>query len=147
VSLKIPALRERGEDVILLARQVLADLTPTGGRRVIDFSPAAIAAIVKYPWPGNVRELRNAIEHALVLGDGPTIEPGDLPESIRGAPPQPTGPDDPTLIRLPANLDWIEGRAIEAALKATGGNRTKAAAILGINRVTLYKKLKEEPKE
>jgi two-component system response regulator AtoC len=146
VSLRIPALRERGEDVVLLARQVLADLATTASRRVHDFSPAALRSIRAYPWPGNVRELRNAIEHALVLGDGSIIEPGDLPESIRGAPPPTNGPDDPSLLRLPANLEWIEGRAIEAALKATGGNRTKAAAILGINRVTLYKKLKEEPK-
>jgi two-component system response regulator AtoC len=145
VSVKIPSLRERGEDVVLLARQLLGDLSGSAGRRVTDFSPGALAIVRSYPWPGNVRELRNAIEHALVLGDDATILPSDLPESMRAAAVQTAGPtdDDPHVVRLPAKLDWLEARAIEAAMVVTGGNRTRAAALLGINRVTLYKKLKE----
>jgi DNA-binding NtrC family response regulator len=152
VQVRIPALRERGDDVALLARQILSDLAAATGRRVQDLSPGALAAIRAYPWPGNVRELRNAIEHALVLGDGPTIEACDLPDAVRAAGARPDEAEgaaalnnDSNLIKLPANLEWLEGRAIEAALRATGGNRTRAAALLGINRVTLYKKLKEGP--
>jgi DNA-binding NtrC family response regulator len=113
---------------------------------VVGLSPAALDAMRAYAWPGNVRELRNAIEHALVLGDGWTIEPSDLPEGIRAAAGT-KEPDDESLVRLPARLDLLERRAIAAALRATGGSRTRAAALLGINRVTLYKKLRGEPAE
>jgi DNA-binding NtrC family response regulator len=143
VSVRVPSLRDRADDIVLLANQILADVVSTAGRRVTGFSPRAIAALRAYSWPGNVRELRNAIEHALVLGDTPTIEPGDLPETVRGG-TAPTTIDGDT-VRLPANLVWLEDQAIQAALRVTNGNRTKAAALLGINRVTLYKKLKEEP--
>jgi DNA-binding NtrC family response regulator len=144
VSIRVPALRGRGDDVIVLAKQMLTDLGANAGRRVTGFSAAALGVVRAYAWPGNVRELRNAIEHALVLGDGPIVEPGDLPEMVRnaGVAPRVSSGD---VVQLPARLDWLEERAIEAALRSTGGNRTKAAAVLGINRVTLYKKLKEEP--
>ena len=145
VHVRIPALRERGDDVVLLADRLLADLQSAAGRRVRGFAPRALDVIRSYPWPGNVRELRNAIEHALVLGEGPLIEPTDLPPSISvtiaGAEPVEAAGDT---VKLPAKLEWLEERAIAAALRATGGNRTRAAALLGINRVTLYKKLREE---
>jgi two-component system response regulator HydG len=144
VTLKIPALRERGDDVRLLAEQILKDLAPFSARRVRGFSPAALAAIEQHAWPGNVRELRNAIEHALVLGDGPVIEPADLPEDVARVAAR-AEEADPAIVRLPMRLDALEERAIKAALTATRGNRTRAAALLGINRVTLYKKLREEP--
>ncbi len=85
ITLRIPSLRERGDDIRLLSEQILADLAPSAARRVRGFSPAALAAIQAYAWPGNVRELRNAIEHALVLGDGPLIEPADFPEIVSTA--------------------------------------------------------------
>ncbi len=144
ITLRIPALRERGDDIRLLAERIFADLVPGCARRVRGFSPAALAAISSYAWPGNVRELRNAIEHALVLGDGPLIEPSDLPETMAIANPPPPV-TDAALVRLPMRLDELEDVAIQAALAATRGNRTRAAALLGINRVTLYKKLREEP--
>ncbi|MEO8550014.1 MAG: sigma 54-interacting transcriptional regulator [Kofleriaceae bacterium] len=139
VTLGLPPLREREGDVVLLAERMLADLAPSAVRRVTGFSAEARAAITAYAWPGNARELRNAIEHALVLGETPLIQRADLPELVRGA----RGPAETptTSVPLPADLRWLEERAIEAALVATGGNRTKAAAILGINRVTLQKKL------
>jgi DNA-binding NtrC family response regulator/pSer/pThr/pTyr-binding forkhead associated (FHA) protein len=148
VSLHIPPLRERGEDLVLLARQILSDLKPTTARRVDDFTDAAIDAIRQYPWPGNVRELRNAVEHALVLGAEPLIEPTDFPEplgvlSTAPAAPPPAAAQEggDAYVRLPARLDALEAKAIEVALKATGGNRSKAAALLGINRATLFRKL------
>jgi two-component system, NtrC family, response regulator AtoC len=143
VSIRIPPLRERGDDIVLLANQMLADLGKTAGRRVTGFSPAAIDVLKTHPWPGNVRELRNAIEHALVLGEGQRIEPRDLPETTRAGGSMAAGMDGDA-VRLPAKLEWLEQRAIEVALRVTNGNRTKAAAILGINRVTLYKKLRED---
>ena len=82
IALVIPPLRDRGDDLILLANQLLADLAPTAGRRLDGFSEDAVSVIRRYPWPGNVRELRNAIEHALVLGTEPRIQPSDLPETI-----------------------------------------------------------------
>lgn len=144
VTMTVPPLRERGTDIGLLADRILADLRTTLARRVHAFTPAAAAALQRYAWPGNVRELRNAVEHACVLGEQPLIEVGDLPELVRAAsgPPSPpaSGPEG-MVVRLPADLRWLEARAIEAALASTGGNRTRAAAILGINRVTLQKKL------
>jgi DNA-binding NtrC family response regulator len=142
VNVQIPPLADRGDDILELAQQILADLVPTAGRRIEGFSDDALSVIRRYGWPGNVRELRNAIEHALVLGEGPRIRRIDLPETVVGE-PRSSGSEG-TTVTLPANLEWLEARAIEAALKATSGNRTRAAALLGINRVTLYKKLREE---
>ncbi len=144
VKVTVPPLRERGDDLMLLAEHILSDLSAQAGRRVGGFSAEASKAICRYDWPGNVRELRNAIEHALVLGDAPVIGPADLPDLVRGSATlaAPQG-DDPTVVRLPANLAWLEARAIEAALRAAGGNVTRAAATLGIGRTTLYRKLPE----
>jgi DNA-binding NtrC family response regulator len=140
VKLRVPPLRERGDDIVLLAERLLADLATSAGRRVHGFSPAALELVKRYPWPGNVRELRNAIERALAVGEGATILPQDLPDSVLAA--TPLQPSDESLVRLPARLDWLEQRAIEAALRATGGNQRRAAVLLGINRVTLHRKLR-----
>ena len=142
VSLRIPALRERKGDLALLAQQILRDLSPSAGRRVTGLSPAALAALSAYPWPGNVRELRNAIEHAVVLGDTEIIAPGDLPELVRG--PAKAQAAGAPATELPMRLADLEALGIEAALRATGGNRTQAAAVLGINRATLHKKLRDQ---
>jgi DNA-binding NtrC family response regulator len=146
VTVSVPALRERVEDLVPLAQQILSDLASTAGRRVRGLTPGAMEAIRRYPWPGNVRELRNALERALVLGESDMVDVCDLPEVVTSV--ISTGaadPNDPALIRLPANLAWLEERAIEAALAATRGNRTQAAALLGIHRMTLVKKLRGEP--
>ena len=139
MKLRVPPLRDRGDDLLLLAARILSDLAQSAGRRVEGFSPAALDAIRAYAWPGNVRELRNAIERALVVGEGRWLEPQDLPETVHGAPPP--QPRDESLIRLPARIDFLEARAIQAALRATGGNQSQAAALLGISRNTLHRKL------
>jgi DNA-binding NtrC family response regulator len=147
VTVRVPPLCERSEDLVALAERILDDLAPSAGRRVTGFSVAAQDVIRRYSWPGNVRELRNAIERALVLGDGPEIDAADLPEaivaSVSSSVPavSSSGADS---VRLPAPLQWLEARAIEAALRETGGNRTRAAALLGIHRMTLVKKLRDE---
>jgi DNA-binding NtrC family response regulator len=158
VRLTIPPLRERGEDLLLLANQILDDLRASFARRLEGFSEEAVEVLRRYPWPGNVRELRNVIEHALVLGEGRRISLEDLPAPVRagaaaavppGREPVERAPDTggPRMVKIPANLEWLESQAIDAALKATDGNRTQAAAILGINRATLYKKRPAEAKE
>jgi len=92
-----------------------------------------------HSWPGNVRELRNAIEYAVALGDGPLIAPCDLPPSVGG---EPSVVDEPDIIRLPSPLADVERRAIDASLRATNGNRLRAAELLGVTRQTLYNKLR-----
>jgi DNA-binding NtrC family response regulator len=141
ISVRVPPLRERGEDIVLLARRILEDMRASAGRRVEGFTDEALDAIARYLWPGNVRELRNAVEHALVLGEGPWIQPQDLPGLVCSAAPPPQQEDADT-VRLPMPLEDLEQRAIESALRLTGGNRTKAAALLGVTRMTLYNKLK-----
>ncbi|MFP6686103.1 MAG: sigma 54-dependent Fis family transcriptional regulator [Polyangiaceae bacterium] len=154
VTVEVPPLRVRQDDIAMLADRFLADLGPSCGRRVTGISPAAIEVLKSYPWPGNVRELRNVIEHALVLGDGPVIEPADWPAEVQrstGVSVTSAGHDldesDRDLVQLPLDLATLEERAIAAALRATEGNRTRAAALLGINRVTLYKKLRAKDQE
>jgi DNA-binding NtrC family response regulator len=155
VRVAVPPLRERGDDLVLLADHILSDLRASSARRVDGFTDAALEVIRRYAWPGNVRELRNVLEHALVMGDGPRIAVEDLPAAVRAvaaaAAPRKTTettsattPQEPArrVVDLPASLEWLEKQAIEAALEATAGNQKQAAAILGINRVTLYKKLK-----
>jgi two-component system response regulator AtoC len=144
VKLTIPPLRERDDDLLLLAQHVLGDVARDGHRRIDGLSAEALDAIKRYPWPGNVRELRNAIEHAVVMGDGPVIALSDLPEAFTQLPEHAVRPatgDRGESVTLPAHLDWLEARAIEAALRAAKNNRTRAAALLGIPRSTLYNKL------
>ncbi|WP_394833165.1 sigma-54-dependent Fis family transcriptional regulator [Pendulispora rubella] len=143
----VPPLRDRGDDLVLLAQRILADIGPSAGRRVDGFSPDALEALRGYSWPGNVRELRHAIELAVVLGSGPLLTAADLslapPASVKAA----AAPEEgelapPDTVQLPAKLDDIERRAIDAALRVTGGNVTKAAALLGISRNTLHNKMR-----
>jgi DNA-binding NtrC family response regulator/pSer/pThr/pTyr-binding forkhead associated (FHA) protein len=140
VKLTIPPLRERGEDLVLLAKQLLADAATSAHRRIDGFSEPSLDVIRKYSWPGNVRELRNAIEHAIVLGDEPLLQSTDLPAGILARPGDP--PDRGSASLLIDAVDAAERAAITEALRATGGNRTRAAALLGISRVTLYNKLR-----
>jgi len=142
VRVVIPPLRERGDDLMLLANQLLADLRASLPRRIDGFADDAIAAMRGHSWPGNVRELRNVIEHAAVLGDGSRIRAADLPDSVRPRAGAPVAAPSGRTVALPASLAWLEREAIDAALEAAAGNRRRAAEILGINRVTLYKKLR-----
>jgi DNA-binding NtrC family response regulator len=139
VRLTVPPLRQRHEDLLLLADRLLADRARSASRAIVGYSEAALAVVVTYAWPGNVRELRNAIDHAIALGDGPLIVPEDFPPEIATQPPP---PDDPDLVRLPASLALLERRAIDASLRATKGNRVRAAELLGVTRQTLYNKLR-----
>lgn len=139
VRVHVPPLRERGDDLLTLAHKLLSDAAPSASRPVKGFSDEAIELMRAYSWPGNVRELRNAIECALALGSAELIAPCDLPADIY---PNRTQPIDPDIVHLPSALSILERRAIDASLRATNGNRVRAAEILGVTRQTLYNKLR-----
>jgi DNA-binding NtrC family response regulator len=140
----IPPLRERRDDIEVLARHFLDRLVQRAPRRVDGIASDALDALTAYRWPGNVRELRNIIERAVMLGGGELIEVDDLPPEIRDnhlAPRPVAGERDHVALPMPA--DELERRNLAAALAATDGNKTRAARLLGIDRVTLYNRLRK----
>ncbi len=144
-TLRVPPLRERGDDIELLANRFLVLFSTRMGKQVRGFSRAALELILDYPFPGNVRELQNAVERAVTFCSGEQIRPENLPARIRGGNPFPRGrsPVPPGLFPAtgPRTLAEIETRYIEHVLKFTGGNKKRAADILGISRKTLYQRL------
>ena len=139
ISLELPPLRERADDIPLLAEFFLERLAEDRGEEPKKVSEDALEVLAEYPWPGNVRELENVLERAVVLIDRDTIEPGDLPDKLTEPRPEPVVQDKP-----PANptLEVIERAYIEHVLRAEDGNRTRAAETLGIDPSTLYRKIK-----
>jgi len=139
IALRVPPLRERGEDLLPLARMLLADAALRMKRKVSAFAPEAADQLVRYPWPGNVRELENAMARAaaLSLPGAVRVELLDLPEEVRQASPRPAL--NPGTV-LP--LEDVEKQHILAALALNGGNQTRTAAQLGIGLATLYRRLK-----
>ena len=142
VEILVPPLRRRPEDVEALSRHFLRRFAAETGRHLHGFTPEAEAALVAHHWPGNVRELRNCIERSVVLAQGEWIDEADLALS-RLAAAGDTGkvPVGRPAAYAPQSLDEVEHRHVIATLEAVGGNKTKAAAILGIERSTLDRKL------
>jgi DNA-binding NtrC family response regulator len=138
----IPPLRDRRDDIAPLARHLLDRLVRRAPRRVDGIAPAALDVLTSYRWPGNVRELRNVIERAVMLGTGDVIEVDDLPPEVRGSHPAPA-PAAGDQVALPLPFDELERHNLLAALAVTGGNKTRAARLLGIDRVTLYNRLRK----
>ena len=134
VHIRVPPLRERGDDVLLLARHLLARHARALGRPVSEISDDAMAKLRSHPWPGNVRELDNALARALAMSRNNVILPSDLPPSVGGCEgaPQTIDHDWPT-------LDELQRRYIERVLSRTSGNKTAAANILGVDRRTLQR--------
>jgi DNA-binding NtrC family response regulator len=132
IVIRVPALRDRREDIPLLIQTFLQNACARAGRR-IELSPAAISALTAYRWPGNVRELENTIERLVVFSRGSVIDVSDLPFKA-------TGPDlhERLFADLPS-LDEIERRYLLHVIEQVGGNRTRAAEVLGIDRRTLYR--------
>jgi two-component system NtrC family response regulator len=145
VSIDVPPLRERREDIPLLVAHFLNKFGERLGRPVRDVEPDVMSALYRYSWPGNVRELENVIERALVLSRGPSIVPDDLPPEIRESREIEEGID--TLISwekgLAETLDAIEERMIRQALKKAGNVQAQAAKTLGISRSNLQYKMKK----
>ena len=138
--LVIPPLREHREDIPLLAAHFLQDYAERADESTRGISPAALQTLLAYDWPGNVRELRNAIERALLLETTDSLQVSNLPPQLAAVVPSPTDPRDPV---QPLSLQEAERRAVVHALEAADWNITKAAQMLNINRVTLYRKLRK----
>jgi DNA-binding NtrC family response regulator len=142
ISVTQPPLRERIGDIPLLAEHFLTHFNEQTGKHIKGLSEEALALMQQYRWPGNVRELVNVIERATVLAKGERIMPGDLPESLRR---DATAPDVSAGLQggnLKTALASPERQIIIDALEANGWNRQNTARMLGINRTTLYKKMK-----
>jgi DNA-binding NtrC family response regulator len=147
ISLPMPSLRERREDIIPIAVHFIADLAKRHGRAALPLSDSARAALLSYEWPGNVRELRNALERAIVLAEGDRLELSDLPPHLSES----TGalrPADALLADMPfmtareRAIDAFDRAYLTAALEKHGGNVSATARALGLHRQSLQKMLK-----
>jgi transcriptional regulator with PAS, ATPase and Fis domain len=164
IRVELPALRERQDDIGALARHFLVQTAASVGRTVSELADDAVALLAEHSWPGNVRELANVMERAVVLkhDDGP-IEAADITiatkrrfgkgtGSVRAVQPAPVAVPSPPVadgsgdgegLNLRSAVDNVEQRLIRIALERTAGNRTEAAALLGLNRTTLVEKLRK----
>jgi two-component system response regulator HydG len=138
ITINVPPLRERREDVRFLAEHFLRIYAAKNNRRLEGFTPDALARLEGYSWPGNVRELENVIERGVVLARGALIDVPDLPEEVAGAAPLPEGA---LSVRIGTPLAEVEQRLLEATLRATKGNKTLTARLLGIDPRTVSRKL------
>jgi DNA-binding NtrC family response regulator len=136
IEIHVPALRERREDIPLLAAHFLEVCAAHNKKDVSAFSTAALELLARHDWPGNVRELKNAIERAVAYASGPLIAPDDLPPSLLRAAELPAGSG---LREWKKALEPLEREFVEAALEENGGNVTRAAQALGIHRSTLQR--------
>jgi two-component system response regulator HydG len=144
VTLRVPPLRERVEDIPLLAQHFLEKYARKNKKRVKGFTPLAMDMFLKYDWPGNVRELENAVERAVILWPGDYITEKELPLSITKAYPHAEEIEaPPTVSKEPQSLEEAEKEAVLTALKAAGGNKSETARVLGITRKALHKKLQK----
>jgi Nif-specific regulatory protein len=142
VEIIVPPLRRRPEDIEPLAAHFLSRFAAETGRKLLGFTPEAVEAMQAYHWPGNIRELRNVIERAVVLSQEDLIDVHELSLSHLAVPGD---TDNDAVSRLgpfvPTTIEEMERRHVLATLEAVGGNKTKAATILGIERSTLDRKL------
>jgi DNA-binding NtrC family response regulator len=143
VQIQIPPLRERPEDIPILAESFRKEYSLENGKGDLSFAPSSIKLFMNYLWPGNVRELRTAVEHGVVLAKGRTIEPDDLPNSVRRGSEGIQSRVELSSLRL----DQIQKNLIDAAMDKSGKNISKAAQALGISRRTLHRKLAKSPKK
>jgi two-component system response regulator HydG len=144
VTLKVPPLRERREDIPLLAQHFLNTFSEKNHKQIKGITPQAMDRLLKYAWPGNVRELMNAVERAVVLSRSDYLDEEDLPLSTRE---NERSEDESVLLKggVSANLplEDVEKATILRTLESSMGNKSEAARRLGITRKTLHKKLKK----
>jgi two-component system response regulator HydG len=140
VKIDVPPLRERGGDVLHLARHFLRQYGERHGKKDVELSPAAAEKLISYSWPGNVRELENCIDGAVALARSSSIEIDDLPEKVKTYRPERfvVSANQPEEI---VTIDELERRYILRVLSLVGGNKSRAAQVLGFDRRTLYRKL------
>jgi len=146
IPIHLPPLRERREDVPLLARHFLRKTCAEMKRPLMTMTPAAFRALEEYGWPGNVREMENVIERTVALTDGEIIDRCDLPPQLSGRGESQDLVPVPVVfangINLPETIDTIERAMIRQALGISGGVKSRAAVLLGLNRTTLVEKIK-----
>jgi two-component system response regulator AtoC len=138
ISIVLPPMRERGDDVIELAKHFISHLNHEMGRSIKSISPEAAAAMRTYHWPGNIRELRNVIERVMILEEGPTIELENLPPNIQGNVTR-----SETKSEGPVTLEELEKDYILRMLDSNAGNISQTAKTLGISRHTIMRKLEK----
>ena len=138
IELHIPPLRERGDDILLLADHFLQRYARKYGKEMRGLTREAKNKLLRYAWPGNVRELQHTLERAVLLGDGSLLRPEDFPLQPSAIPSAKAAEESRTL-----NLEQLEREAVEQALRLSGGNMTRAAEYLGITRFALYRKLEK----
>ena len=144
ISIEVPPLRERSEDIPLLAAHFLEKFAARNRKNVKGFAPQALDMLRRYAWPGNVRELQNAVERAVILCTGDLITGPELPASVTGAAEQAAPATETAEASLAGlSLEALERRAIEDTLRQTEDNKSEAARRLGITRATLHNKLRK----
>jgi DNA-binding NtrC family response regulator len=153
VTIDIPPLRERREDIPALAEAFARQAVERYGLPPRSLAPSALRRLVEHPWPGNVRELRNTVERAMILAEGEEVAAKDLPEGVGETPraPKPTAAraEEGDALSVPFTSDFredrreFERRYITRCLEEAGGNVTRAAAVLGMHRQSLQHKLRE----
>lgn len=141
VALTLPPLRERGDDVLLLARHFAAVYAARNRKPTPDFTPAALARLRQYPWPGNVRELQHAVERAVILAAGPALQSQDFPLAQPAEPAAPAPAS--SLPTEPLQLLEVEKNTILRVIERHHGNLTQAAKELGLTRTALYRRLEK----
>lgn len=141
ITIHVPPLRERSEDIPLLADFFLKQYAEKNRRMIKGFNPLAADLLMRYDWSGNVRELENVVERAVILSRGDVVTPAELPDSLKAAAPLESPPVAQALVGKP--LKEVEKELILKTLEHNDGNRTHSARILGISRRTLQLKLKE----
>ncbi|HPA95063.1 MAG: sigma-54-dependent Fis family transcriptional regulator [Acidobacteria bacterium] len=143
ITIPLPALRERREDIPLLARHFLARYAAENEKPLREISPAAMELLLDYRWPGNVRELENAIERAVVLSEGETLDVALLPAALRRAPEEAGAPPlPPEGLSLREAVTTYERKLIVRALHAAGGVQKRAAELLRVKPTTLHEMMK-----
>ena len=155
MTIDIAPLRERREDIPVLAETFARQAAERYGLAPRTIAPAALRRLVEYDWPGNVRELRNAVERAMIMAEGDELTARDLPEEVGGAARAPreaaggSPANDAGALSVPFTSDFredrreFERRYIARCLEESGGNVTRAAAVLGMHRQSLQHKLRE----
>jgi two-component system, NtrC family, response regulator HydG len=138
ITIRVPPLRERHEDIRVLAQHFLRVYAAKNGRKLDGFSAEAVERLESYAWPGNVRELENLVERSVVLARKDRIDAEDLPEEVMGVK---RPPRDAILELVGTPLADIERRLLDETLRITGGNKTQAAKLLGIDVRTVARKL------
>jgi DNA-binding NtrC family response regulator len=133
IPIAVPPLRERREDIPMLAEHFVQSHALRAGKQMDGITPAALAVLVDAPWPGNVRELENAVERAVVLSQHRTLQV----EDVEVSPPDRRSPDKLLTLNLKGNLDWTERETLRQALKASQGVKRDAAEAMGISQRAL----------